>query len=280
MLEAKVKRQIIHFYKKQPGKINTKELGRAIDWRLGIIRQLSGQVKRGLPFDDFQDLAAGLCLIQRQIEDELDLYQQDLQIIAGQLEEGEITEDEYQDKLELLTAAIFFLAYLSGSDSGDNPLVQAALNVLNSQAGDAESNAIITDQQIIETYIPDQEARNELDSELAIASVAGANLAAELAGGNYQDRQDSLFNRIGLWVTTAFGIYGLGQLYNVVDPFYKWTFGATEHCSDCNRLDGQIHRASAWRSSGWRPQGRSLECKGYNCKCLMVRSAGPSRGSF
>lgn len=281
MLETKVKQQIIYFYKKQPGKINYKKLGRAIDWRLKIIRQLSGQVNRSvLDFDRFSNLSACLCLIHRQAEGELELYQEDLQIVSEQLESGEITQDEYEDKLELLTAAIFFLVYLSGSGGGSNPLAEASLDVLASQASNPESNAVVANQQIIETYIPDEEARNDLDSELAIAATAGTQLAAELVEGNYQDRQDSLFSRIGLWVTTALGVYGLGQLYNATNPYYEWVFGATDHCNDCIRLNGQIHRALDWRLSGWRPQSRSLECKGYNCACGLFASAGPARGNF
>ena len=130
-LELKVKKQIIRFYKKQPGKVDHNKLGRAIDWRLAIIRQLSTQVKRSkLDAVQFSSLSAGLCLIQRQIEDELDLYQQDLQELSGQLENGDIEQDEYDEKLELLTAAIFFLAYLSGSDNDGGELAQSSLDVL------------------------------------------------------------------------------------------------------------------------------------------------------
>ena len=59
---------------------------------------------------------------------------------------------------------------------------------------------------------------------------------------------------------------------------YEWVYGDTEHCRTCQKANGQIHRLKAWRESGILPQSDALECKGYNCKCRLVKTSARARG--
>lgn len=61
---------------------------------------------------------------------------------------------------------------------------------------------------------------------------------------------------------------------------YEWVYGDTEHCKDCQRLNGQKHRMKEYMRKGLMPQGDKLECKGFNCKCKLVKSSGRSSGKF
>lgn len=63
------------------------------------------------------------------------------------------------------------------------------------------------------------------------------------------------------------------RVYNleVEDAHHYVADGFLVHnCTDCSRLDEQIHTGADWRASPWRTQGRNLACKGYNCLCIVV----------
>lgn len=75
--------------------------------------------------------------------------------------------------------------------------------------------------------------------------------------------------------------YNAGLLSADSDSMYIWRIGATEqHCADCIRLDGQIHRLSRWNEKGWMPKSNDLECGGYNCDCELRRTSSKERGTF
>lgn len=60
----------------------------------------------------------------------------------------------------------------------------------------------------------------------------------------------------------------------------KWVVGPTEHCSDCLRLNGQVHPPDVWAASGWQPQARVLECGGFRCQCSFVPTDEEESGGF
>lgn len=75
--------------------------------------------------------------------------------------------------------------------------------------------------------------------------------------------------------------YDAGRMSADRNGLYEWVYGSTEHCSDCRALNGQIHRLRDYVKSGWMPQSDQLECKGYNCKCRLVKRTGVrARGRF
>jgi hypothetical protein len=268
MLEDKIKRAIIYSCIKQ-GWGEWYKIGLAIDWRINIARQLS---KFNLPFDDYQ-AAIGSLTIQRQIEDELDKYQENLDTLSTQLQNGDIDQEEYTDKLELITAAIFFIAFLRGSESDNEAaqlLLEASISIVESLGEDLEGITTITDQDVINAAIPDENARNEIDSELAISATSAAALAATIAIGEMSEQ--ALLNRIILWASTALGIYAVGQLFSKDDPNLTWNRNPLkDSCADCIGYDGKTKRASEWDKLGVRPQSPNLACKGFRCGCSFSR---------
>ena len=246
-----------------PTYADLRQLGRAIEWRtelrdaLPIIRSIHD------PFP---------YLIRRQIEDELDRYQREINDLSDELQADEIDDSEFQRKLRNLTIAILLLAFLRGSGRSDVGMSDLALEVLRSGGQiDIEPDY---------SQLP-PEAVEELQNEIGISITAAANLGGEIMAGKYEDRGAALASRLAMWATTALGMYALGQLWREDDPFMEWSFSPSKsHCEDCARLNGQIHTASEWQASGWRCQSRALACQGYNCGCMMVEAQGPSRGGF
>lgn len=64
------------------------------------------------------------------------------------------------------------------------------------------------------------------------------------------------------------------------DGLYEWVYGDTEHCEDCQRLNGQKHRMSEWMDNGILPKSSDLQCNGYNCQCELIKTTGRARGGF
>ena len=73
--------------------------------------------------------------------------------------------------------------------------------------------------------------------------------------------------------------YEAGKLSADRNGYYEWVYGDTEHCPDCLALNGQIHRLRDYHKSGWLPQADKLACKGFNCKCNLVRVEDGRRAS-
>lgn len=73
------------------------------------------------------------------------------------------------------------------------------------------------------------------------------------------------------WNTRISYFGNLGMLYGRdLDEELTWVYGDTEHCSDCNDLNGQTHTVEEWLAIGFVPQSPDLECKGFNCGCRFV----------
>jgi hypothetical protein len=91
-----------------------------------------------------------------------------------------------------------------------------------------------------------------------------------------------LLARATLWTVSLAGAFGGAQLWHSKqDQHMQWRLGGTiEHCTDCARLDKQVHTRRQWRQSPWRPQGRMLECGGWNCDCGLFAVDLPLVGAF
>lgn len=234
-------------------------VGRAIEWRIG------------LPDD------CPIPPVQRQVEDELDQYQQELTDLSDQLQAGDIDDDEFQSRLEALTVAIILLAFLRGSQIEDDVMAESALAALENGG----TSAVVIDWDAIPA-----EAVEDLQGEIDVSTEAGAGLGAAIMAGQYEDKAASLASRLAMWATTALGMYGLGQLFRGdSDPNLIWSFGATiEHCKTCQTLNGQVHKSSEWKAfyarTSLRPQSRNLECGGFHCHCGLYETSEPVSGNF
>lgn len=252
----------------RPTYADLQQLGRAIAWRIALFGALPVARSIGDPFP---------LIVHRQIEDELDRYQREINDLTDDLQAGNIDDGEFQRRLRNLTIAILLLAFLRGSQIADSDTANQALGVL--RAGGQ------TDIEVDYSRIP-PDATEELQAEIDISITAGAGLATAILAGRYEDRGATLASRLAMWATTALGVYGLGQLWRADDDsLMEWLRGATrDACKDCLALDGQIHTISEWRSfysrTGLRPGSRNLTCKGYECQCGFYETGELARGDF
>ena len=61
---------------------------------------------------------------------------------------------------------------------------------------------------------------------------------------------------------------------------FEWRLGIAEHCKTCLRMNGQVHRFRTYKARGILPRASTLACKGFNCKCSLVKTFGKARGRF
>ena len=267
LTSSRLDRIIIRQFKRQypnPAHDDLQQFGRALEWRTELRRSLTGDG----PFP---------YVIQRQIEDELDRYQQEINDLADDLQTGEIADSEFQRRLRNLTIAILLLAFLRGSQRKDVALSNQALEVLRG-GGQADIEPDYT-------QIP-PEAIDELQREIETSILAAGSLGGEIMAGRYEDRRGTLTSRLAMWAATALSIYALGQLYRVDgETRMTWAFGPTvEHCADCKNLNGQVHTVNEWlaffQATGKRPGSRALACGGWQCLCGMHETSEPASGEF
>lgn len=218
----------------------------------------------------------------RQFDSELADYQSQLDDLSQQASNGEIDQNEFEQRLEAITTAILVLALLrgkGGNSEADQLLIDASLMLLDdkSQAAYTEGMATLTDPAVLgEALSPEAVAELQTEFDLSAASDLGAAIYA----GQYTDNGQGLLSRLAMWGTTAAGLYNLGRLIGQPEQRFEWRYGPTDHCGDCARLNGQVHTGSAWQASGWRPQGRGLKCNGYHCQCGIYPTDKPESGNF
>jgi hypothetical protein len=83
--------------------------------------------------------------------------------------------------------------------------------------------------------------------------------------------------RAELWVNRYNAIRHLAQSMACADQKLKWVLGPTrDHCEDCSKYAGRVHRASIWAKYATLPQSRDLECKGFRCQCQLVPTTEPA----
>ena len=173
--------------------------------------------------------------------------------MGSQLEAGVLEQDDFSQTMKEVIAIAILLALLRTSK---------------------KTEAQLTEQE-----------RKIIAENVQAGQDAADSMADDIAAGRYTATPDkpkppSILERAVLWGATILGIQAMGQLFQNDDPFWQWQVGPTEHCTDCQRLNGQVHRGSEWLASGWSPQSPSLECHGYRCQCALVSADGPSSGSF
>lgn len=209
------------------------------------------------PAEDEDEPEAVKSLHTKQDED-LDAlmseYQDDLDRLTERAIDGDIDQESFEEEMAAIVAALLLAAFLRGSGRSENQLTA--------------------------------ELRRRVDAEIRVNLDAVAGYANDIYAGRYgTDRLgvDGAVRRNQLWVGMLAGTYALGQtrVRNADRVFYRWDYGATErHCTDCARLNGQVHTAEEWANSGWRPQGSNLACRGHRCDCRLNETSGPSSGSF
>lgn len=85
-----------------------------------------------------------------------------------------------------------------------------------------------------------------------------------------------------MWYNKSVSVfYDRGLLSADRNGNYLWTLGAREeHCPDCLRLNGQIHRLRDYTRKNLLPKSSRLKCKGFRCGCSLSRTTERARGRF
>jgi len=79
-----------------------------------------------------------------------------------------------------------------------------------------------------------------------------------------------LLTRVEMWTNRYKDVVNRAKQMACADRKLLWRLGATiEHCRDCARYDGRIHRGSTWARYEIRPQSPKLACHGFNCACTL-----------
>jgi hypothetical protein len=212
--------------------------------------------------------------------DELNDYQDQINELSRQANEGEIGEQEYQTRLDSLTIAVLALALTRGigeQNAAQETLTEAALSVLDGE-NIQESMAVLTDQALLDEAFP-EDALGALVED--VDGSLQSTLTADIFNGVYTGRAQNLLERLTMWGLTAQGLFSFGRMIGNPDQLFQWRRGNTKDaCEDCLRLDNQVHTGAEWRASGWRPQGRNLECTGHNCRCGVFEVDLPAAGDF
>ncbi len=88
-------------------------------------------------------------------------------------------------------------------------------------------------------------------------------------------------NKPTLWFNKSITpFFDAGLVSADKNGLYEWVYGDTEHCDDCQRLNGQKHRLKDYYVKGWLPKASTLKCGGYNCACQLKRTTGRAQGSY
>lgn len=83
------------------------------------------------------------------------------------------------------------------------------------------------------------------------------------------------------WNKSIMPFYEAGLVSADKNGNYEFLLGATEdHCIDCARLNGQVHRLRNWVKSGWMPQANKLSCGGWKCDCRLEKTKRQVSGSY
>lgn len=185
-----------------------------------------------------------------EVEFVMDDYETRFRSLVDYGLQGEVTRDRFMELLSDMVFATLLALFLRGARKGEGALTQAEWAIIISES-DPHFNAI----------------RGLADDIYGEDRFVGGQMAA--------------YSRISGWLNIASGFFFLGQTYRDDDPYLQWDYSIfKDHCRDCVRLDGQVHRASEWRAAGWVPRTWKLECHGIHCGCTFSPSDGPSAGGF
>jgi hypothetical protein len=210
-------------------------------------------------------------LVQRQSE--IDDYQQQLDSLARQANDGEIEQEDFQDRLEALTVAILTLSVLRGLGSDNETtdlLTNAALLILEDDSLEAMEAGleVLTNPMILEEALS-EEANAQLQEEILLS--LSSSLTTDIYTGQYENNAEGLLSRLAMWGITAFGLRAFGTLIGNPTANFRWSLGATrDHCDDCFGFDGQIKTGAEWLATGLWPQSRNLICNGFHCDCRVT----------
>lgn len=121
------------------------------------------------------------------------------------------------------------------------------------------------------------------DSDYQNVFVDQASYVGSFSDDIYVNKAVTMNNldmRVNMWGKSLQSFVDSGRVNASANGMFEWQYGMTEHCKDCLRLNGQVHRMKNWYSSGWLPRASTLACHGFNCKCQLVKTNLKAQGRF
>ena len=121
------------------------------------------------------------------------------------------------------------------------------------------------------------EDTGEINRLIVSQSQYVTDLGDQIFGDGITDTQAN--QKPAMWFSKSLNpFYDAGMASAAGNANFEWVYGDTDHCKTCKNANGQIHRLKSWRESGILPGADSLDCRGFNCKCHLIRTASRARG--
>lgn len=125
----------------------------------------------------------------------------------------------------------------------------------------------------------------EDSAEMARVFVEQAAYITGLTEAAYADKSLTPANAIGraqMWGKSLQEFVNAGLMSANANGMYRWDMGTfiEEHCPDCQRLSGQVHRLKTYTAHNVMPRSSKLACKGYRCGCKLTKTTEKARGRF
>lgn len=257
-----------------PTPLQWQQFGDSLNKRFSLLDNLLSNVKRGALSEQQLINSMGAFIIIRAAEDDLSRYQDQITDLSTQLENGDIDESQFTNELTAMTTSILLIMFLLGSGGGDSEqLNELRLSLEKGEFPDINFSQLPT------------EVNAQLQQAIQVAQQSATNLGMELVEGNFEPGGNSLSDRLAMWLNTAIGVYGLGQIFSDDETKLLWMRGPTsDSCKDCRTLNGQVHTALEWRNfynqTQKAPRSHALECSGFRCLCTLVETSQRISGNF
>lgn len=126
----------------------------------------------------------------------------------------------------------------------------------------------------------DDEDKDALAAHLAEQSQYVTGLGDAIYKREEVDDKLAQQKSIMWWNKSCYGAYQAGLVSADKNGLYLWRYGDSEHCDSCIKMNDQRHRLKDYHRKGILPKADSLECKGFNCACELVRVSGKSQGNW
>lgn len=172
---------------------------------------------------------------EEQEQAALERYREQLEALAKQARNGEIEQEEFEQKLLDLAVSALLIMFLLGS------------LIRRNEVTDAERLALV----------PHIEAHQQ----------SVGNLANDIYDGRYES-DEKMTGRLALWVGGAARVLTMARTWRRDDPLQQWRRSPNkDSCTDCIERDGVTKRASEWRNEDKLPKSTALACHGDHCGC-------------
>ena len=175
-----------------------------------------------------------------------DYFEGTVEHLIQQLYNGNMDGSSFIDIMYSLISGQIYDAYVQAWEEDGNTLP------LPDYLDSAEKDAVVAQQDFVQGFADD----------IIQASVDGEPI-------------DPLLARAGLWANqwtseynNAVALITQNEGGNLI-----WEFGDTEHCPECEALNGIVAWASEWDELGVSPQNPpndKISCQGWRCQCRLT----------